>query len=343
MQFGYALTTARGRNEGDFACLIDELIAEARAAEAAGFEVVQISEGHQHPVGHFGTPLLLAAVVAAQTRRIQILIGTLLLPLHHPLHVAEEAAAADIVSRGRLILGVANGYLPGQFAMFGVSPRERASRVEEGIALLRRAWSGERFTFAGRHYQIENGLVTPPPVQPGGPPIWLGGSVDASVRRAGRIADGWLADFLRPLPAIARWARLYREAAASAGRPATVGLLRDAWLADSREQALAELGPWTLPTYRLLIKLGALNAQTDPWLAGLSDPQALALDQVAADRVILGSADDCRREIARWQAEAGVDLLVVRLRHGLGPGHQGALAAIERFGREVIAPGIGEF
>lgn len=337
MQFGYMLATVRAtRQAGDFPTLLDEAIAEARAAEAAGFDVVQISEGHQHPVGHFGTPLVIAAAIAARTERVRILIGTLLLPLRHPLHVAEEAVAVDNLSRGRLILGVANGYIPSGFDMFGVPLRQRVSRLEESVAILRRAWRGEPFSFEGRRFQIPQTVLTPPPVQPGGPPIWLGASADASVRRAGRIADGWLADFLRPLPTVARWAKLYREAAAESGRPSTIGVMRDTWLADTRQAALDEFGPWALPTYRLLLQRGALTPATDPWVATLSSPDVVSLEQVAADRMILGSPDDCAAEIARWREATGLDLLVLRLRQGLGPGHEGALAAIRRFGETVI-------
>src|SRR5918996_1506696 len=111
---------------------IEEVCAEAQLAEQVGFDAILVGEHHQHRDGFLPSPLIVSTAVAARTQRIRIGTGILLLPLYHPVHVAEDAATLDIISKGRLILGVGMGYQNGDFGAFGISPRQRVSRMEEG-------------------------------------------------------------------------------------------------------------------------------------------------------------------------------------------------------------------
>jgi alkanesulfonate monooxygenase SsuD/methylene tetrahydromethanopterin reductase-like flavin-dependent oxidoreductase (luciferase family) len=110
--------------------------------------------------------------------------------LHDPVRVAEDAATVDLISNGRLILGLGAGWRSEEFEAFGVGMDERASRVRETVSVLRGAWGPGPFTFAGKHYSVDNLNVTPKPARP--VPIWLGGFAPPAIRRAGRIADGFL-------------------------------------------------------------------------------------------------------------------------------------------------------
>src|SRR2546422_3758818 len=169
----------------------EETLRECEQAEAAGFDSIWLGEHHNHPV-LYPAPLIGLAAVASRTRSIRLGTGVLLLPLYHPLAVAEEAAMVDVISGGRLILGVGAGYAPEEFAAFGVSIRERGSRMDEAVPLLRRLWSDERVTHEGRHYRLTNATVAPRPVQRYGPPIWFAGWVEPAIRRAARLGDAWL-------------------------------------------------------------------------------------------------------------------------------------------------------
>jgi alkanesulfonate monooxygenase SsuD/methylene tetrahydromethanopterin reductase-like flavin-dependent oxidoreductase (luciferase family) len=153
-------------------------------AEAHGFRVVTLSEHHGVPDGCLPSPLVFGAAVAARTRRIKIRVAALIAPLHDPLRIAEDAAVLDQLSRGRLELVLANGYVASEFAMFGRDLSARVPAVVEAVETLQAAWTGEPFEFRGRSVR-----VTPTPARQPRPPLLLGGASAGAARRAARIAD----------------------------------------------------------------------------------------------------------------------------------------------------------
>lgn len=156
-----------------------ECLDEVAEADRLGFDTVWMPEHHLTPDGMLPSPLVMAAAIGARTRRIRIGTGILVLPLHHPVRVAEDAAVADLISGGRLILGVGQGYAGREFAAFGVDRRRRAALLEENVAVLRRALS------AGRD---DDPAVTPGPGRR--IPVYVGGVTEPALRRAARIGDG---------------------------------------------------------------------------------------------------------------------------------------------------------
>jgi probable F420-dependent oxidoreductase len=165
--------------------------------------------------------LVTLAAFAAATDRLKLGTGVLLAPLHDPLRVAEDAATVDLLSGGRLILGLGLGWREEEFRMFGLPFAERVRRTTELIEILRRAWTGERFSFQGSAFGFEQVLVTPRPAQPAGPPIWLGGSVPASIARAGRLADGYIRTRGGGVEQMVADLHIAEEAARKAGRDPT--------------------------------------------------------------------------------------------------------------------------
>jgi alkanesulfonate monooxygenase SsuD/methylene tetrahydromethanopterin reductase-like flavin-dependent oxidoreductase (luciferase family) len=163
---------------------IDEVIAEAQLAEDSGFEACFFGEHHQDKDGFLPSPLIVATAVAAQTRRLQVGTSVILLPLHHPVHVAEDVITLDLVSKGRVILGVGIGYQAADFQAFAVPMEHRVALFEEGVEIIRRCWSGAPFSFAGAHYHLDNVHIRPRPYQTPSPPLWIGASVPAAARRA---------------------------------------------------------------------------------------------------------------------------------------------------------------
>jgi len=152
-----------------------------------GFVGVMLSEHHGVADGYLPSPIVLAAAMAARTRSIQLQFMALIAPLHDPLRLAEDIAILDQVSAGRTLVTVAGGYVPYEFAMFGKDMSRRGPLVEEAIAVLKAAWTGEWFEYRGLRVR-----VTPRPVQQPHPPLLMGGSVPAAARRAGRLADGFI-------------------------------------------------------------------------------------------------------------------------------------------------------
>ena len=163
-----------------------EVLDQAAAAEAMGYDHVWLTEHHFLDNGYCPSLLTTAAAIAARTSRIKIGTWVLLLPLHHPLRVAEDAAVVDAISGGRLILGVGLGYRIEEFEAFGVAREDRPALVEEGIEVLRLAWGPEAFSYHGRHYDFDGVNVTPKP-SGGGLPVWMAARGVRPARRAARL------------------------------------------------------------------------------------------------------------------------------------------------------------
>jgi probable F420-dependent oxidoreductase len=169
-----------------------DVVELSRLAETLGFDSVWVSEHHGSTDGYLPSLLPMLAGLATATDRVRLGTGVMLTPFHDPLRLAEDAAVVDQISEGRLILGLGLGWREEEFRMFGVPVGERVRRTTETVEILRRAWTGDRFTHRGRVFDYDRVVVTPAPAQGAGPPIYLGGFVKDAVRRAGRLGDGYI-------------------------------------------------------------------------------------------------------------------------------------------------------
>ncbi len=163
-------------------------------------------------------PMAALAYAAAGTSRIRLGVAVINLPFVSPAYLAKQAVTVDILSGGRLDLGLGIGWMTEEFAATGASMARRGARASEYVAVLRELWSGGLSEFSGEFYEVPRGSVLPKPVQPGGPPILLGGLARAALERAGRIADGWVTSSRTDLSRIAEGIGVIRAAAAEAGR-----------------------------------------------------------------------------------------------------------------------------
>lgn len=195
----------------DPARLYRAILGQIERAEALGWDDIWLSEHHFIDDDYTPSMLPLACAIAARTERVEIGTSVLLLPLHDPLRVAEDAATVDVMSNGRFQLGVAVGYRLGEFAGFGISRRERGARMDEAVPILRRLLAGERVTTPGPFYRYTDVELRPRPVQ-SAPRLWLGGFSPPAVRRAARLGDAFIAiGPVRPL------VDLYRDALRARG------------------------------------------------------------------------------------------------------------------------------
>lgn len=176
------------------------------------------------------------AFFAAVTERVGLGTEVLVLPQRQPALVAKQVATVDLLSAGRVRLGVGVGWQEAEYESLGVPFRQRGSRMDEAIRLMRAYWSDANVQFAGRHYQAD-GMAMDPKPRPGtsGPPIWMGGTADVALRRVAEQGDGWLANAQPPEQAIARIAFIRRHAEAAGRDPAGLGF--QAQLGDPRDPA----------------------------------------------------------------------------------------------------------
>ena len=167
-------------------------------AEACGFDAVAVGDHLSFPLP-ISDPLLQLAQVAALSENLAIHTSVFLLALRHPLAVAKQVATLDRISSGRLIFGVGvGGEFPNEFAAAGVPVRERGSRLDESVEVMRKLWTGEAITHQGRHFQMTNLQMLPTPARADGPPIWCGGRSEAALKRAGTRLDGWVSYVVTP-------------------------------------------------------------------------------------------------------------------------------------------------
>ena len=182
------------RNPGQWHQPLEEFYAQRLAqivdAEALGFDSCWLTEHHFCEDGYTPSPLVLASAIGARTRQMRLGTNLMLLPLHNPVRIAEDAATLSLVIGGRFDLGVGIGYRQLEFDEFQKKLSHRPSLVEEGIEILRRSWSGEPVNFSGKRFNVGNVRVTPVPENK--PRILLGGMVEPAIQRAARVADGFL-------------------------------------------------------------------------------------------------------------------------------------------------------
>ena len=332
MQFGIYSSIADPPAGANLALRVDEVVAEAKLAESVGFDSCFFGEHHQDKDGFLPSPLIVSAAVAAQTTRLKLGTSVILLPLHHPVRLAEDVITLDIVSRGRFILGVGLGYQPVDFRTFDIPVGQRVSRFEEGIEIIRRCWSGARFDFSGEHFELGDIAVRPHPYSDPPPPLWIGASRVPGARRAGRIADGFVAGPSTDLDSTVALTDAYRQAAASAGREPVICLMRDAWVAPTRQEAEEVYGPEVIDAYKYYWRNG-LNE-----FRRYTDESQINIANLAPDRMILGEPQQAVAEFHRWQEATGAAYFLLRLRHAHsgGPPHARIMEAIRLFGEEVI-------
>lgn len=290
------------------------------------FDGVYVSEHHFYDDGYLPAPLLMCAALAQRTERVQLGTDILQLPLHHPVRVAEEALIVDILSGGRLRLGLGMGYYDQELDGLGSAVKQRVSRTEEGLDILRAAFSGEPFSRPGnKRYPVPELLVTPPPIRAGGPPIWIGAFAQPAIERAARAADGFLGFDASTIP-------VYFEACEKIGKPVEEQRLnRTYWalIADDPEKAFDEAGPNWMYLFNEYIKRDAY-----PDLEPFDDPQKALAAARAGGFMMVADGPTAVQEFNAAIAAGAYDITLLTFMPGEDP--DAVSERLEFISREVI-------
>ena len=228
---------------------IDAIYAYASRAEALGFESlwawdhVLLGVEPSFPIIDSITTL---AAVAARTSRIKLGTGVLVLPLRNPIVAAKALGSLDVISKGRLVLGVAAGWYAREFDAVGVPFKQRGKLFERNLDILTKLWTQDRVTLKVDEFNLREAVMAPRTVQRPRPPILVGGYVDAVLKRAGTVGDGWLTYFYTPESFTKGWAKVQAFAREAGRDPKTLQSTNQLaiYVGSSREQTTTDMRQW---------------------------------------------------------------------------------------------------
>ena len=291
----------------------------------AGFDTIWTTEHHFVDDGYLSSVMPMLAAMAARTKRINVGSFVLLGPFYHPLRLAEDAALIDVVSNGRLRLGIGVGYRHEEFDIFQIPRNQRVGRTLEAIEILKRAWTGDRFDFEGKHFSFKNARVLPRPMSSKGPELLWGGMHRESIKRAAKLDLGFACNLG------SGEIGTYHEALRDLGKnPAAYSVVNavQVYVADSEDQAWNEIAPgllYQMELYGKWLEEGGIDT------AGRYRPDAEALRKAA----ILGPParviEQLGEAIAHTQA---TDIALAMQQPGLDP--KLAMRSLRRFSTEVL-------
>jgi alkanesulfonate monooxygenase SsuD/methylene tetrahydromethanopterin reductase-like flavin-dependent oxidoreductase (luciferase family) len=315
--------------------LYRQALEQVKLAEEVNFDSAWVAEHHFLEDGFCPSSIVTASAMAAVTKRIKVGSSVLLLPLHNPVRIAEDAAVVDIISDGRFILGIGMGYAKEEFDGFGLPMNQRPSRMEEGIDVIVKSWTENNFSYEGKRYRFHNLNVTPKPVQKPHIPIYIGAVEEPAVRRAGRLGYPLLINPLRTKQVIRDTINIYNDASREAGgKPNSTQhiLVREVCIAEDKKRAKEEGDRFLKSRYKFYSGLGVKFFVRGKQITGLNDP---LFDYMAEDRFIVGDPEDCIREIKRYRDELGINHITCLMALPAAT-HEVILRCIELFGKEVI-------
>jgi probable F420-dependent oxidoreductase len=284
-----------------------EALEEVVRAEDLGFDSVWMEEHHSVVEHYWPSPLAVLAGFATRTSRMTLGTDIAVAPFHHPVRLAEDVAMLDVMSKGRAVLGVAIGYKPDEFALYGAALERRGARFEEQLAIIRGLWTQESLSFKGAHYTVE-GRLEPKPVQKPHPPIWIGGWGDITLRRAATLADNWIPGPTADLGRLLRGKQRFLDNRAAAGRGALAEwpLTRDVIIADTDAEARELAERHIMVSYRREYAGGWKHPFIDAAIA-------TDLDTVKKDRFLIGGPDQVIRDLTPFVEQYGMTHLICRL------------------------------
>jgi len=287
-------------------------------------------EEHHSVTDHYWpSPLPVLAGFATRTTRMRLGTDILVAPFYHPVRLAEDAAMLDVMSGGRFVLGIAIGYKPDEFALYGAALEKRGARFEEQLAVMKALWTQDRVAFHGTYYTVD-GRLEPRPVTRPHPPVWIGGWGDITLRRAATLADNWVPGPTADLARLLAGKQQFLANRRAAGRNEAVTewpLTRDVIIADTDREARELAEKHIMISYRKEYAGGWRHPFIDASIA-------TDLDALMQNRFLIGGPDQVVRALRPFVTEYGMTHLICRV---FFPGmpHRHIMRELELIAKEV--------
>jgi alkanesulfonate monooxygenase SsuD/methylene tetrahydromethanopterin reductase-like flavin-dependent oxidoreductase (luciferase family) len=345
MKFGlfYQLPCAPEQNE---VIRYHETIEQIVYADELGFNIAWLAELHFYrPFSILPSPLILATALAQRTTRIRLGTAVVLLPLQHPLRVAEDAAMADILSQGRLELGVGRGAIAIHFQGFNIPQDESRERFEEALTVIERAWTRETCAFAGKYWQVSDTPMVPKPLQKPLPPLRIAANSPETAAFAGtRGYPIFAASPINPFPKLPEQIDSYRRAfraAGHAGKREDVAAAFPVYVADGAAQVRREVEASFMYYFRTVSEQLRLGERTrSASYAYLSEVrrrmEAMTWEEADATMALYGSPERCVQKLREAHERCGMDQVMCWFNPGGLVPHRQVLASMRRFTEEVM-------
>ena len=314
---------------------LNEHAEQVRLARQLGFDGVTIGNHLSYGSTAWFPPFETLMRLAGDAEGMSLGTCMLILPLYEPLHVAEQVALLDAACGGKAMFGVAPGWTRDEFAVMGLDHGRRISRYKEAVEIIRRLFTAEKVSFAGRHFRLDDVSLSLKPTKRPRPPMWFGGSVDNAIRRAAGLAepefgDSWVASSHLRRDVIVKQSKIFRDTLAEQGKavPADFPVLRNIVVGPDRATAIREVGPAIAASYNVFGKWGLF---TDI----IKEAAAQAkFDELIRDRFIIGSPEECAEELTDIMRDTGCNRLITRIQW-LRMEHSHVMRTIELLGDRV--------
>lgn len=323
-----------------------ESFEQVDAAERWGLDAMWLAEIHVAPERSvLAAPLSIASAIAARTSRIRIGTAVQVLPLCHPLRIAEEAATVDQISRGRLIFGVGRSGFPRTYEAYGVPYGESRERFAETLEIIKQAWTEPTFSYSGKYYNFDNVRLTPKPYQEPYPEIRIAANSADTFPAIGRLGHGvFVAVRLGTLSELAPNIRAYREAWKEAGHPGAgkVFLRAPVYVAETEAAARAEPEESIMYFYRYLGER-LEDSATRAGVRAVEDRaargrrlQTITYDEALRDKIIVGTPAAVSDRLLGLKEELGLDGILAEMNCGTQIPHPNVMKSLELLCREVM-------
>jgi luciferase family oxidoreductase group 1 len=310
----------------------------AQAAESLGFRNIWLAEHHFSTYGYLSRPAQLATYIAARTTRLRVGTAVIVVPLHHPLVIAEEIATLDLLAGGRVDIGLGRGYQHYEFERFGLELESGRQRWEESIDIILKAMEGRPFSYDGKLFKIPETTIFPQPLQRPHPPIWVTAqspeSVEATVRRGFNLLTG---GFGVPIERMGEFRRQFDRLVAEAkpARPPQVGVQRAVYVTDNAAdaRAAAEEARWNM---RVTLSLRNHYEKVDRGRAvAVPAPKEPDTDDLLDRFLVIGTPDTVIRQITRVRETVGITHFNCSFWFG-DIEHPRIMRSMELFARDVL-------